>query len=193
MTRYFAYINDREQGPFSLEQLVEAGVRPSTYIWCKGMDDWTRADEVAEVCRLFRQHLDNLNHPPVSPPPQEHEQPEEQPDLNEIPPSFRKIVERSGTQPGPSPDMDEDIHTPPRVSLTLAILTTLLCFPPTGLAAIYFTVKAQSTWKKTTASRKSDEETLRKAHDYSRLAKMWTGITVSLGLIAYAYLFSRNS
>ncbi|MDE6143194.1 MAG: DUF4339 domain-containing protein, partial [Muribaculaceae bacterium] len=34
--KYFAIIDGEQKGPFELEELADAGVRPSTYVWCKG-------------------------------------------------------------------------------------------------------------------------------------------------------------
>lgn len=45
--RYFAMIDGERRGPFELSQLADAGVRPGTYVWCKGMDDWEKAEDVA--------------------------------------------------------------------------------------------------------------------------------------------------
>ena len=63
--KYFAIIEGEKQGPFELEQLAEAGVRPSTYVWCKGMADWEKAENVADICRMYRGRLYDLLHPKV--------------------------------------------------------------------------------------------------------------------------------
>ncbi len=57
--KYYAMSGDRRIGPFTLEQLPENGVRPDTYVWAKGMPDWVRASEVADICRYFRLRLSN--------------------------------------------------------------------------------------------------------------------------------------
>ena len=205
--KYYAFIDGEQKGPFELDQLKEEGVRPSTYIWCKGMDDWQQAKEVPEVCRLYRQHISGLMHPsqnptPVAAPavhdpaqtPQQPEQPED-PDekaLEDIPVQYRRFVRKSGTKPGPSNDLSPDLNQPPQISLTLAIISMLFCFPPTGIAAVIFTYKAQKAWLLSKSDGENREEQQRLAHDYARQSKMWTGITVSLGLIFYGFLFSQN-
>ncbi len=55
--KYFAMIDGQRTGPWELWQLPEAGVTPDTYVWCKGMTDWRKAEVVADVCRYYRQHL----------------------------------------------------------------------------------------------------------------------------------------
>ncbi len=50
-------IGGRQYGPMELEDMAAEGVRPDTYVWCKGMSDWTQASEVPDICRYFRQRL----------------------------------------------------------------------------------------------------------------------------------------
>lgn len=57
--KYFVMSGDRQIGPISLEELPDNGVRPDTYVWCKGMPDWVPASEVADICRYFRLRLSN--------------------------------------------------------------------------------------------------------------------------------------
>lgn len=59
--KYFAMIGGVQRGPFPLDRLVEEGVRPDTYVWCKGMDDWVQANEVPDICRFFRQRLAGMH------------------------------------------------------------------------------------------------------------------------------------
>lgn len=207
--KYYAFIDGEQKGPFELDELVAAGVRPTTYIWCKGMDDWQEAQEVPEVCRLYRQHIAEMMHPSlrrtdepsinpgvtITPQPTDDHQPTqaEDADLEDVPLQFRRYVQKSGTKPGPSLDTSPDINQPPQVSLTLAILSMLLCFVPTGIAAVVFSYKAQKTWLQAqSASGEQADRQKAQAHDYARSARMWIGITVSFGLIFMGFLFSQN-
>ena len=61
--RYFAMIEGERRGPYELAELADAGVRPDTYVWCKGMDDWQMAEDVADICRFYRQRIFDLTHP----------------------------------------------------------------------------------------------------------------------------------
>lgn len=65
--RYFAMIDGERRGPFELDALADVGVRPDTYVWCKGMADWEKAEDVAEICRWYRQRIFGLMHPPRFP------------------------------------------------------------------------------------------------------------------------------
>lgn len=201
--KYYAFIDGNQEGPFDLDELVRAGVRPSTYIWCKTMDDWHRADEVEEVRELFRRHINNGGNASTVP-----SRPEAYgedygsgngqnepvgPDLSSVPQSFRRIVQKSGTVPGAPSGMEPDINRPPQISMTLAVISMLLCFLPAGIAAVVFTYKSQKTWAEAMQlqNQGGDASGLKtQAHEYARLSKMWLGLTVALGLIAWTLLFS---
>ncbi len=93
-------IGDRQVGPFELEDVVAQGVRPDTYVWCKGMPDWTMAMDVPDICRYFRQRLsgslpvvespviDNLN----------DEMQEQEELIRQLPPRLQGFVRRSGVK-----------------------------------------------------------------------------------------------
>lgn len=188
-TKYFAFIDGSQQGPFELEELKEAGVHPSTYVWCKGMDDWQRADSVEEIRNLFKKHLEHRAEETAT---VKHIEADFQPDKAEpqdTPPPPDQI--RFGRIPA-SVEPEPDINTPPQVSMTLAVLSLLLCFPPSGIAAVVFASKAQKRWEE--ALKSPDENTAtdlkKKAHEYERQAKMWLGLTVAFGIIFWTILFS---
>jgi hypothetical protein len=52
-------------GPFSLEQLKEKNITPSTRIWYAGLSGWTAASEIPELAGLISSFP-----PPAGPPPQ---------------------------------------------------------------------------------------------------------------------------
>ncbi len=203
--KYYAMLGETREGPLTLEELADLGVRPDTYIWCKGMDDWGRADENGDVCRFFRQRLSDLRHPVSKPavPAKAVSEPEpEQEDYSAVPPSFRYMVRKDG---GPAPEApdhdlaDHDPATPPPVGmLPIALLAAIFCFPITGAVAVYFAIRARNFWAE---AKRSDSKSSRPLYDDKerdeirqqmadcvRQCKMWTGITVFLGLIFYAAL-----
>ena len=184
--KYYAMLNGEQKGPFELSELAQAGIRPSTYIWCKGMPDWQKAEDNPEVCRLFRNRLYDIMHPgdtslkmsqdeldkyKVS--PDEPYKPRTRFDAylseGESLPTIEEIDER------------EDKEVAPANMTVFAWLVTLFCFFPTGIAAIIFSYKSRRQWK---------EGNKILAHGYCRSAKMWTGISFFIGLIFYAFLFS---
>lgn len=97
-------ISGRQVGPLELEQIVEAGVRPDTYVWCKGMSDWQKASDVPDICRYFRLRLAGVL--PVGPgtgvTPMDQrmldEQTEQETLIQQLPPMARNIVRKSGVK-----------------------------------------------------------------------------------------------
>ena len=192
--QYFAFIDGSQQGPFELDKLPAAGVRPSTYIWCKGMDDWHRADEVAEVREMFRRHLNNRSEPQVAAPEIQTPQPEPRKNFfggEKEQKEQKPETMRFGRIP-PVEEQEPDINRPPQVSMTLAVMSLILCFIPTGIAAVIFAFKAQKAWEQSLKDVTAEErENLRKAcHEYERQAKMWLGLTVAFGIIFWTLIFS---
>lgn len=205
--KYFAMIDGEQRGPYELDQLAEAGVRPSTYIWCKDMQDWEKAEDVADVCRMFRNRLYDLMHPTVAVENKVQDagfeagyrQEEGSPSrfdrqLNgDLLPSLEEIDART------------DINKKPANMVLPAVLATLFFFPPLGIFAIYFAIASKRCWRKAEElSERSEAKEIKNegneitvddwrklAHEYSRAAKMWTGITFFIGLILYGFIFSR--
>lgn len=196
-------IGGRQCGPYSLEELARAGIRPDTYVWCKEMSDWQRADEVADICRYFRQHLVAVQNPstPAIPVPADNSAQDQGdgPDYSAVPPSFRRALMKGGIEPpemGPDPANHDPATPPPSGMLAVAIMATLFCFPITGAVAIYFALRARKEWNeacradsKSSAPLYSTEERDRIRQDMAdsvRSCKMWTGITIFLGIMFYA-------
>lgn len=184
--KYYAMIDGLQKGPFTLEELPSAGVRPSTYIWCKGMSDWQRAEENADVCRLFRNHLYDIMHPVAQEPASTSGNPEldkwkikEDEPKGPYPSRFDGFLQQAGEDPLPTLDEIEskkDTSGPPQSMIGYAWIVTFFCFLPTGIVALVYAYKTKSTWNKGLN---------KEAHEYSRKAKMWTGISFFLGLMGY--------
>lgn len=180
-TKYFAIIEGEQCGPFGLEELVGAGVRPSTYVWSKDMADWMQAEEVAEICRYFRQSLSGV---PVDTAPVAAQVNEDEETTRH---GFRNY-------PPVNDDLtDEQLSRRPLIPLASAVLS-LICFPPTAVVALYQSIRADRLWKRTlTESNPKDKRALQAlSHDASRLARMWLGITLSLGMVLYAFLLMKT-
>jgi len=194
--KYFAMIDGERKGPYTLEQLIDAGVRPDTYIWSKDMVDWQHARYVADVCRAFRQRLAGL---PVTESGIQKTEPEPAEkgtmgNIEDVPVHFRHIVRKSGTEVGKLPEPESDLAQPPKHTLVPAVLVTLFCFPVTGICAIYYSIQSRKLWLGSDELPAEQRYNLRKeSHSLNNMAKMWIGITFFLGLILYAFLFRMLS
>lgn len=61
MKHYFASINNKKLGPFSIKELQFQNINCDTLIWTKGLDDWKKASEISECEKLL------INIPPPIP------------------------------------------------------------------------------------------------------------------------------
>lgn len=165
--KYFVIIDDKQCGPFTPEEMPSVGVRPSTYVWCKGMEDWKEAREVAEICRIYRNRLFDLQHP--NPTLSAVENPSSNTNDNtNVPTRFQRYISPEDIQP-----IQPDTTQPPIVWTTLALLTSIF-FLPTGIMALYYSRLAIKQW---------NEGKAELSHETARKAKMLTGFTVCIGLI----------
>lgn len=208
--KYYAMIGGERRGPYELERLAEAGVRPDTYVWCKGMPDWEKAEDVADICRMFRIRIHDLMHPgsvdalrSVDNVPQSDIQspPEGQ---NYSPSRFGRYLQETDQPDLPTVDEIEerrDTHARPSNMLPWAILS-ILFFPITGIIAVMMALKCRRAWEEAkshdvgndgeSVGRQPENDNARDmrrlAHDFCQAAKLWTGVSFFLGLVLYAFL-----
>lgn len=167
-------IDGERRGPFPLERLPEMGVHPSTYVWCKGMDDWEKAEDVADICRFYRNRLFDIMHPGLA-------SPEGQQSADGLAGnggwnqngwngnggwnqngngkaegngewgsgSRHRLGARHGIELPTLEEIDsrEDMSVKPRSMLIPAIIATLFFCPPIGIFAIYFAIASKRCWK----------------------------------------------
>lgn len=83
MANYFIVENNKQAGPFSLEQLAAKGITPETNVWTDGMANWTPASQVSELQFLFAPQTPPIPQTPEPEPAPAYEQPlYEQPSYN---------------------------------------------------------------------------------------------------------------
>lgn len=170
--KYYAILGDEQAGPFTLDELVKAGVLPDTYIWCKGMKQWEKARDNGDVCRYFRQSLSEAMHPTVKYPVS----PEDATEQSAVIPRYQYMIDQSGETPDWLENTPEDMSVPPRFFILESILAALVCFPITGIIALVFGIMSKRAWKK------GDTH---ESYDLSRRARMTLGITIFAGLIVW--------
>jgi hypothetical protein len=72
--KYYFSDGEKQQGAFSLEELKNQNITPTTKVWFEGLGEWTEAKEIEELKTLFQRKnpppipKENTN-PVVSPPP----------------------------------------------------------------------------------------------------------------------------
>ncbi len=63
--RYFIYADNRQQGPFSVDELAARGLSSETLVWAEGMEQWTPAWQIKELRDVIE---GRVNAAPVPPP-----------------------------------------------------------------------------------------------------------------------------
>ena len=164
MANYYLAINKQRLGPFPEEELLQNGMTPDTLVWCKGMENWTKAGNVPELAKY------------LSSPPQI---PEETPMVPEVAPQYAQQDYDAHQNQQPS---YQDVPPRPDSHLGKAIWTTICCFPPFGIVAI---VKASKVNKLYDRGRYDDAEA------YSRSANKWANIAIRvwLGIAIFYFLY----
>ena len=51
---YYVVLNRERKGPFTIDQLKTMDLTPHTMVWCKGMPNWAKAQEVAELVEILK-------------------------------------------------------------------------------------------------------------------------------------------
>lgn len=183
---YYAIINDCQIGPMELPELVEAGLMPETYVWCKGMSDWKHASEVADICRFFRNRIFELMHPTVQ---VAESAPTEQAEVLPMADEDYKGMKRRefynavneqirSTSADPEEEKMESGLPPAFMPPVLLVIAVILFFP-LGIPALMFTRRAKKLW---------EQGEIRESYRTASASRMYCGIAISIGVIAFSIL-----
>lgn len=154
---YYLDENNQQKGPIGKAELISAGVRQQTMIWKKGMPNWQPASSVPEVADIFAETLE------PAPPPLPVEKT-----------TYTQPARSYSQTSGPRPDMG----VKPDSYLVWSILTTILCCPPFGIAAIVYSAKVDGLWNRGDAQG---------ARDAAKQAKTFNWVAFGLGLAIYVF------
>ncbi|MBR5102382.1 MAG: DUF4339 domain-containing protein [Muribaculaceae bacterium] len=96
--KYFLHINDQQQGPFEIDELLDNGLTPDTPVWCDGMADWTPAKDVQDLAWLLAPVQSTPPQFNVSAPPAYEPKPiQQQPPVQQPEPVYEEVPRcRSG-------------------------------------------------------------------------------------------------
>lgn len=183
--KYFVAEGREATGPFSIEELRQKNLQPSTLVWHDRLPEWVRADEIDEIRREV------LGIPPIAPPSAFGQTPEPAQMYNQsnsgpnVPPVNGYAANRFGNQ-GYANQYDaerRDIPPCPPNYLPWAIGVTLCCCMILGVIAIIYSTKVNSLY----SQGRYDE-----AYQASRTTKnliIW-GVVAGLITNAVAAVFS---
>ena len=122
MEKKYYYIDSRgtQFGPLTLDELLGAGITPTTYVWRAGMKEWKMAKDVLEIA-------EQMQTPPMAGAPQ---------------PAYNN---QYGNQYG-GYNQSYDNEPIPSSYLGWSIAATLLCCLPAGIVAIIYASQVSSKW-----------------------------------------------
>ena len=142
MTKYWIRENGQQSGPFSLEELqLRTFAKGDTFVWHKGLEGWMHIETVPELAHLIAPE-------PAAEP--EQKAVESEAEVREsTPPLFHSMPTPPPYMEQPqatAPPMHEQAPRPecPPTNLVAAIVCTLLCCTPFGVAGIVCAVLTQN-------------------------------------------------
>ena len=145
---YYVDGNNQQQGPIDAAQLPSFGVTAKTLVWCEGMANWQVAGEIPELASLFAAKQPEIPAQPQMQPgtpaqPQMQQQVQPQPmNIN----NFQQTQQPMNTQPPFQQPNNQQMPPQPDNYLVWAILVTVLCCLPLGVASIIYSVKVGSLY-----------------------------------------------
>lgn len=79
--RYFIYKDNQQQGPYTVEELLNHGLTSETLVWTEGMEQWTPAWQIKELNTILTAHAmrNGTSSPPPIPPVNMQQTESEQP------------------------------------------------------------------------------------------------------------------
>ena len=152
-SKEYYYLNgDAKVGPLSLDALKFAPISPTTMVWNNSLPDWVEARSLPELAEMF------VVQPTPAPPP---------PPVATAGGGFNDAAMKP-----PMPDN----------YLIWAILTTVFCCPPLGIASIVNAAKVSSVYAA------GDYAGAQKASDDAKKWAIWSAVGGGIFLILYIIL-----
>lgn len=145
---YYVDGNNQQQGPIDAAQLPSFGVTTKTLVWCEGMANWQAAGEIPELASFFAAKQPEIPVQPQMQPgtptqPQMQQQVQPQPmNIN----NFQQAQQPMNTQPPFQQPNNQQMPPQPDNYLVWAILVTVLCCLPLGVASIIYSTKVSSLY-----------------------------------------------
>lgn len=166
---YWIIVDDRHAGPYSAQQLVDAGLKPDTLVWHEGLADWVAADQVEELRHAMNER-DSFAETVVAEAPKVEIEVVQEP----VQPC---VQETSYSQPTAQPQyaaMQLPDEPCPPAYLAVSIIAMLLCCTPLGIVSVIYSSKVKSAYYR---------GDLEKAKRCSESAQWWIIATIVLGLL----------
>ncbi|MDE7152947.1 MAG: CD225/dispanin family protein [Muribaculaceae bacterium] len=177
--KYWIIINNKQEGPFTLEELSRYPLTLQTPVWHQGLPQWVKVKDVAEVRYQVEHRPQQTTTPPYGTDPYvSREGAAAAPSAQRVAPAMSQPYRTpyQGHQPAGARPAASGDNVPERPSnyLGWAIAATLLCCLPMGVVAIFYASSVNNKY------RRGDYAGARKA---SERAELWIILSVTLGLL----------
>lgn len=173
---YWIIVDRRHAGPYSAEQLVEAGLNDDTLVWCEGLTAWTPAGQIEELSTMMRMRQSMENDSPETDTTVASEEPQKPQK-----PYTPQPTPQPAPQAAPQPEYREAVMAAepcPPAYIAWSIIATLLCCTIVGIPAIIFSSMTKSAYYK------GDIE---KARKYSEWAQWCIILSITLSAVSWPF------
>lgn len=201
---YWIYLNSKKSGPYSVEQLAQMSIPPTTLVWHEGLTSWVSAVEIPGLSQKYSatpppmpieedapvsgskavqepevdQGVEVENELAEVEPQEEPIEPECEPVNDELakaePPAFAPDSSHNDTAKQPMGMPPHPDVKCPPTYLVWAILTTLCCCQPFGIVAVIYAANVKS---------KYDRGDVEGAKKNSERAALWVILAFVVGMV----------
>ncbi len=172
---YWIIVDCRHAGPFSAQDLINAGLKDDTLVWCEGLTEWTPAGRIEELASMMRMRDTTA----AATTPQEPCERECAPASGQQQPREPEQTYRQYPQPQQTQQAPVVASEPcPPAYIAWSVIATLLCCTIAGIPAIIFSSMTKSAYYK---------GDIKKAKKYSEWAQWCIILSITLGAVTWPF------
>lgn len=199
--KYYIAENGQQAGPFEPSELLLHGLTVNSLVWCEGMANWTSASQVPELMAILSGQSINVGTPmgmdtqlPQMPPMGDTQLPQVPPFNAPSQPTTYGTPYGQGqaSQPYSPPQYGPTNTQPsrqvmPKTWLTESVIATVVCSLCCGASVITLITGIIAIFNANGVKSKFNSGDYDGANKKSASARMWTLITVGIGVAAAVY------
>lgn len=161
MRQYWINFKGKQEGPMSIEKMVQMGVDETAYVWHSGLPDWVKITRVPELAEMLENaknsKADDAQPQQAITEPQPEQTTQEATNVAaetapqepvSVPPSINGLNQTPArAQQIESKQQHEEVPKCPPTNMAWAIITTLLCCTPAGIVGIIFAFLTKKNYR----------------------------------------------
>ena len=168
---YWIIVDRRHAGPYSAWQLIDAGLKGDTLVWCEGLTEWTPAEQIEELASMMR-----IRDTSAATAPQEQQQQAYGAQTQPCEPRRENQQYTAGPQQQGAATLPAEPCPPAYIAWS--VIATVLCCTIVGIPAIIFSSMTKSAYYK---------GDLEKAEKYSERAQWFIILSITLGAVTWPF------